>query len=223
VKFLLIEDDQKTATYIETALREHGHAVDLASDGDRGLILCTTGSYDLAIIDRRLPGIDGLSIVKAVRAANIQIPIMFLTTVAGVDDRVEGLDAGGDDYIVKPFHFSELLARANALLRRPPITGEPTILRVGDLEMDLVQRRVTRGGCVIDLMPKEFDLLGYLVRNTDHIVTRKMLLEHVWGFHFNPRTSIVETHMSRLRAKVDKPFDRPLIHTVPRAGYSLHA
>lgn len=223
MKFLLVEDDQKTAAYIETGLREHGHAVDLASDGERGLILCTTGSYDLAIIDRRLPGIDGLSIVKAARAANIQTPIMFLTTVAGVDDRVAGLDAGGDDYLVKPFHFSELLARINALLRRPPITAEQIILHVADLEMNRVQRRVTRGGCVIDLMPKEFELLDYLMSNSDRVVTRKMLLEDVWGFHFNPRTSVVETHISRLRAKVDRPFDKPLIHTVPRAGYSLHA
>ena len=223
MKFLLIEDDPEVASYVAKGLEEKGHAIEAVGDGLEGLLLCMSEKYDLIIADRRLPGTDGLSIVKAVRAADIKTPILFLTTVSGLEDRVEGLNAGADDYLVKPFAFSELLARVNALLRRPPLTDAQTVLQIADLEMNLIQRRVTRGGQVIDLLPREFELLQYLMRNADRVVTRTMLLEHVWDFHFDPKTSVVETHISRLRAKIDRPFDQPLIHTVPRAGYSLHA
>lgn len=223
MKLLLIEDDPHTATVVINGFNDHGHVVEVASDGPQGLFLSTGGTYDLIIVDRRLPGLDGLSLVKAIRAAEIKVPVLFLTTVAGVDDRVAGLEAGGDDYLVKPFHFSELLARANALVRRPPINTEQAVLRVADLELNLLQHKVTRGGMEIDLLPREFTLLHYLMKNADRVVTRTMLLEHVWDFHFDPKTSVVETHISRLRVKIDKPFDRPLIHTVHRSGYSLHA
>ncbi len=223
MKILLIEDDPQTASYVAKGFSKHGHSVELATEGRHGLFLCTSGQFDLVIVDRRLPGMDGLAIVKAIRAAEIAVPVLFLTTVAGVDDRVAGLEAGGDDYLVKPFHFSELLARANALMRRPPISVDQTVLRLADLEMNLLQRKVTRGGKDIDLLPREFELLHYLLRNSDRIVTRTMLLEHVWDFHFDPKTSVVETHISRLRAKIDRPFEQPLIHTVQRFGYSLHA
>ncbi len=223
MKLLLIEDDPHTATVVINGFNDHGHVVEVASDGPQGLFLSTGGTYDLIIVDRRLPGLDGLSLVKAIRAAEIKVPVLFLTTVAGVDDRVAGLEAGGDDYLVKPFHFSELLARANALVRRPPINTEQAVLRVADLELNLLQHKVTRGGVEIELLPREFTLLHYLMKNADRVVTRTMLLEHVWDFHFDPKTSVVETHISRLRVKIDKPFDRPLIHTVHRSGYSLHA
>jgi two-component system OmpR family response regulator len=223
MKLLLIEDDPQTAALVAKGFREHDHVIDIATEGRQGLFLSTSGSYDVVIVDRRLPGLDGLSIVRAIRAADIKVPILFLTTVSGIEDRVVGLEAGGDDYLVKPFHFSELLARANALARRPPISTEQTVLRVADLEMDLLRRRVLRNHVEIDLLPREFALLHYLMKNAERIVTRAMLLEHVWDFHFDPKTSIVETHISRLRVKIDKPFDKPLIHTVHRSGYSLHA
>jgi two-component system OmpR family response regulator len=223
MKFLLIEDDFEVARYVADGLEEQGHLVESTGNGLEGLLLSTSERYDLIIADRRLPGMDGLSIVKAVRAADIKTPILFLTTVSGLDDRVEGLNAGADDYLVKPFAFSELLARVNALLRRPSLVDAQTVLQVADLEMNLIQRRVMRGGQVVELLPREFELLHYLMKHADRVVTRTMLLEHVWDFHFDPKTSVVETHISRLRAKIDRPFDQPLIHTVPRAGYSLHA
>lgn len=223
MKFLLIEDDPEVSAFVAKGLGEQGHIVDTTANGQQGLFLCLNENYDLVIADRRLPGLDGLSIVKAARASGVKTPILFLTTVSGLEDRVEGLDAGADDYLVKPFAFSELLARVNALLRRPPISDSQPFLRIGDLEIDLMKRLVTRAGQVIELLPREYELLLYLARHADKIVTRTMLLEHVWDFHFDPRTSVVETHISRLRAKIDKPFDQPLIHTVPRAGYSLHA
>jgi two-component system OmpR family response regulator len=223
MKFLLIEDDSEVSAYVVKGLAEQGHTVDTAGNGRDGLFLCTSEKYDLIIADRRLPGLDGLSVVKAVRAADIKTPVLFLTTVSGLDDRVEGLNAGADDYLVKPFAFSELLARVNALLRRPPINDEQTTLKVADLEVNIIERRVMRAGRTIDLLPREFELLLYLVRHANRVVTRTMLLEYVWDFHFDPKTSVVETHISRLRAKIDRPFDQPLIHTVPRSGYSLHA
>jgi two-component system OmpR family response regulator len=170
-----------------------------------------------------LPGLDGLSIVKTIRSAGVKTPVLFLTTMSGIDDRVAGLEAGGDDYLLKPFAFSELLARINALTRRPPLSNEQTVLRVADLEMDLITRRVTRNSQTIELQPREFVLLEHLMRNTGRVVTRTMLLEQVWDFHFDPKTNVVETHISRLRAKIDKPFDTDLIHTKRGAGYSLHA
>ncbi len=223
MNILVIEDDAETADYVAQGLREEGHVVSHAATGRDGLLLAAAESFDVIIVDRRLPGIDGLSIVKTIRGAGVKTPVIFLTTMAGVDDRVEGLEAGGDDYLVKPFAFSELLARVNALGRRPPLVDEQTVLRVADLEIDLIRRKVARDGRTIDLQPREFRLLEYLARHAGRVVTRTMLLEHVWDFHFDPKTNVVETHISRLRAKVDKPFDQELIHTVRGAGYSLHA
>jgi two-component system OmpR family response regulator len=223
MKILVIEDDDATASYVENGLVEHGHVVDRAANGRDGLFLAAGEPYDVMVIDRRLPGLDGLSIVKTIRAAEVRTPVLFLTTMGGVDDRVEGLEAGGDDYLAKPFAFSELLARIHALARRPPLAGEQTTLKVADLEMDLVRRTVVRSGKTIDVQPREFLLLEYLMRNAGRVVTRTMLLEQVWDFHFDPRTNVVETHISRLRAKVDKPFKTELIHTVRGAGYSLNA
>ena len=223
MKILVIEDDAETAAYIANGLKEHGHTVDLAATGRDGLFLAAGERYDLMVVDRMLPEIDGLSIVKTVRTAGIETPVLFLTALGGVDDRVTGLDAGGDDYLVKPFAFSELLARINALARRPPVTSAETVLRVEDLEMDLLKRTVTRNGQTLDLQPREFRLLEYLLRHAGQVVTRTMLLEYVWDFHFDPHTNVVETHISRIRAKVDKPFDVPLIHTVRGAGYCLRA
>jgi len=223
MKILIIEDDEETAEYLVSGLTEEGLVVDRAKNGRDGLLLAAGESYDLMIVDRMLPGLDGLRIVKTIRGAGVKTPVLFLTTMAGVDDRVEGLEAGADDYLVKPFAFSELLARLHALARRPPLTAEETVLKVADLEMDLIRRKVARGGQTIDLQPREFLLLEYLMRNAGRVVTRTMLLEQVWEFHFDPKTNVVETHISRLRAKVDKPFDGELIHTVRGAGYSLHA
>ncbi len=222
MKILVIEDDAETATYITHGLEEQGHTVDHAASGRDGLFLAAGETYDIMVIDRMLPELDGLAIVRTIRAGGVKTPVLFLTALGGIDDRVTGLDAGGDDYLVKPFAFSELLARINALARRPPIASAETVLRVADLEMDLLKRTVTRSGQVIDLQPREFRLLEYLLRHAGDVVTRTMLLEHVWDFNFDPRTNVVETHVSRLRSKVDKPFDTPLIHTVRGAGYSVH-
>ena len=223
MKVLLIEDDKETAAYIVSGLTEEGLVVDHAGDGRDGLVLAAGEPYDVMIVDRMLPGLDGLAIVKTIRGAGVKTPVLFLTTMAGVDDRVEGLEAGGDDYLVKPFAFSELLARLHALARRPPLTAEETVLKIADLEMDLLRRKVTRAGQPIDLLPREFRLLEYLMRNPGRVITRTMLLQHVWEFHFDPQTNVVETQVSRLRTKVDKPFDTELIHTVRGAGYKLHA
>lgn len=223
MKILLVEDDAATGAYVKRGLEEHGHLVELAQNGRDGLFLSADGSYDVLIVDRMLPGLDGLGVVKAVRAAGVKTPVLFLTTMAGVGDRVEGLEAGGDDYLVKPFAFAELLARVNALARRPPIAEVQTLLRVADLEMDLIGRKVRRAGQAIDLQPREFKLLEYLMRNAGRVVTRTMLLENVWDFHFDPKTNIIETHISRLRSKIDKDFDAELLQTVRGAGYLVRA
>jgi two-component system OmpR family response regulator len=223
MKVLVIEDDGETAAYLVNGLREEGHAVDQAANGRDGLFLAINGGYDVMIVDRMLPGLDGLGIVKAARAANISTPALFLSTLGGIDDRVSGLNAGGDDYLVKPFAFAELLARLNALGRRPALNAQATQLQVGDLQMDLLKRRVVRQGRQIDLQHREFRLLEYLMQNAGRVVTRTMLLEAVWDFHFDPQTTVVETHISRLRAKVDRGFDQELIHTVRGAGYCLRA
>jgi len=220
---LLIEDDRKSAERVSRGLTEAGHVCDVLDDGEDGLFQAMRNSYDVLVVDRMLPSLDGLAIVRALRAAGRKTPVLFLTAVGGIDDRVEGLDAGGDDYLVKPFAFSELLARVNALARRPPTVAEQTTLQVADLKMDLLRRRVTRGQVEIDLQPREFTLLEVLMRNEGRVVTRTMLLERVWDFHFDPKTSVVETHISRLRAKIDKPFDTALLHTIRNVGYSLHA
>lgn len=221
MKILLVEDDTETAAYVAGSLKEHGNAVEHAAGGVEGVRLALGGQYDVLIVDRMLPGLDGLELVKTVRRAGVKTPILFLTTRSGIDDRVEGLEAGGDDYLVKPFAFSELLARVNALSRRQPLGEETTHLQVADLEMDLLTRTATRSGRVLDLKPMEFKLLEYLVRNAGRVVTRAMLLEKVWEFHFDPQTKVVETNISRLRSKVDRGFGIELIHTVRGAGYSL--
>jgi two-component system OmpR family response regulator len=223
MKILLIEDDAETAAYISTGLSELGHVVDRAVTGRDGLFLATEGRHDLAIVDRMLPGMDGLAIVRTMRAAGNRTPILILTTMGGIDDRVEGLDAGADDYLVKPFAFTELTARVNALARRPALAEVQTVLRVADLEIDLLKRTVARQGRAIELQPREFRLLEYLMRNAGRVVTRTMLLEQVWDFHFDPQTNVVETHISRLRAKIDKGFGQELIRTVRGAGYCLGA
>ncbi|AFL50644.1 two-component system OmpR family response regulator [Sinorhizobium fredii] len=223
MRILVVEDDQKTSGYISRGLSEAGHVCDLIEDGRDALFQASREPYDVMIVDRMLPGLDGLSLVKVVRAAKVKTPVLFLTAVGGVDDRVEGLEAGGDDYLTKPFAFSELLARVNALSRRPPAQDQKTVLRFADLEMDIVKRQVTRRGQLIDLQPREFTLLEVLMRAEGRVLTRTMLLERVWDFHFDPKTSVVETHISRLRAKIDKPFDAPLLHTVRNTGYRLDA
>jgi len=223
MKILVIEDDQDTGDFIKKGLEEAGHVVDLAVTGRDGLFLAAGETFDVIVADRRLPGIDGLSIVRTIRASGNTTPVLFLTTMTGIGDRVEGLEAGADDYLVKPFAFAELNARVNALHRRPPMTAVETVLRVGDLEMDLIARTVRREGREIELQPREFRLLEFLMRHAGKIVTRTMLLEGVWDFHFDPKTNIVETHISRLRSKVDKGFDSELIETVRGAGYRLRA
>jgi two-component system OmpR family response regulator len=204
-------------------LREQGHVVDLAATGRDGLFLAAVGGHDVLIVDRMLPGLDGVSLVRSLRETGIRTPVLFLTALAGVGDRVRGLEAGGDDYLVKPFAFAELIARIHALARRPPLSETPTALRIDDLEMDLLRRAVVRDGRPIELQPREFQLLEFLVRNTDRIVTRTMLLEAIWSFHFDPKTNIVETHMSRLRSKLSQYGGRELIQTVRGAGYVIRA
>jgi two-component system OmpR family response regulator len=221
MRALVIEDDAATADFIARGLRQEGHAVELAGDGRDGLFHALDGGFDVMVIDRMLPGRDGLSIVKAARAAGVRTPILMLTTMSGIDDRVAGLEAGADDYLVKPFAFAELLARLNAIARRAPLAEPQTMLKAGDLEVDLLARAVKRAGRAIELTPLEFQLLEELMKARGRVVTRTMLLEKVWGFHFDPKTSVVETHISRLRAKVDKGFDTELIETARGAGYVI--
>lgn len=223
MKLLVIEDDDTTANYIARGLREEGHVVDLFLDGRAGLIAATSGSYDVAIVDRMLPEVDGLTLVKTMRGAGNMTPVLFLTAMGGVEDRIGGLNAGADDYLVKPFAFGELSARVQALARRPQALEQETVLRSGDLEMNLISRKVTRSGKELDLLPREFALLEHLLRRKGRVQTRTMLLEQVWDLSFDPMTNVVETHISRLRAKVDKPFDVDLIQTVRGAGYRIEA
>ena len=221
MKLLLVEDDAEGGAYLKKALSEAGHTVDHAAGGREGLLLAAGEPYDVIVLDRMLPQMDGLAILRTVRASGVKTPVLLLTALGGIDDRVEGLEAGGDDYLVKPFAIAELLARINALARRPPTQDVPTILEVGDLRLDRLKRQVSRGGQRIELQPKEFQLLEYLMRHAGRVVTRTMLLESVWDFHFDPKTNIVETHMSRLRAKIDRGRREELIHTVRGAGYCL--
>ena len=221
MKILVIEDDTDTADFILSGLKEQGHTVDVAHEGREGLARATSQPYDVMIVDRMLPGLDGLSIVKTARESKVTAAILVLTTMSGVRDRVEGLDAGADDYLVKPFAFSELNARIFALARRPALTQSQTVFRAADLSMDLIARTVTRGGRDIELQPQEFKLLEYLLRNAGRTVTKTMLLENVWDFHFDPRTNVVETHISRLRSKIDRDFPSQLILTIRGSGYAL--
>ena len=221
MKILVIEDDRTTGNYVAEGLREEGHTVDLMTDGKDALLQASTTDYDILIVDRMLPGLDGVSVVKTMRGAKNQTPVLFLTSLGGVDDRIEGLNAGGDDYLVKPFAFGELSARVAALSRRPRATQDEIVLRAGDLEMDLMRRKVTRGGQHIDLLPREFALLEHLLRRKGRVQTRTMLLEAVWDISFDPQTNVVETHISRLRAKVDRPFETELIKTVRGSGYRI--
>lgn len=223
MRILIIEDDKDVASFIERGLEQAGYVVDRAETGKDGLFLATTESYDALIIDRMLPGVDGLTIVRTIRASDIHVPVLILSALDEVTDRVDGLKAGGDDYLVKPFAFVELQARIEALLRRQTTAtdSELTMLEVADLKMDLLRRQVSRGGTNIDLQQREFLLLEYLMRHVGQVVTRTMLLEAVWGYHFDPQTNVIDVHMSRLRAKIDKDFDPPLLHTVRGAGYRL--
>jgi two-component system OmpR family response regulator len=221
MKILVVEDDRETAAYLAKGLNESGYTIDSVNDGREGLFLASSGEYNAIVLDRMLPGLDGLSMLGALRAAEVRTPALILSALGSVDDRVKGLRAGGDDYLVKPFAFSELLARLEALLRRGAGPTTETRLRVADLELDLLTRTVKRGGKSIDVLPREFRLLEYLMRNAGHVVTRTMLLEHVWDYHFDPQTNVIDVHVSRLRQKIDKSFDYPLLHTVRGAGYCL--
>ncbi|MFC5305900.1 winged helix-turn-helix domain-containing protein [Azospirillum picis] len=221
MKILVIEDDRQAASYLAKGLKEAGHVVDVANDGKEGLFLAGAEHYDVMIVDRMLPGRDGLSLVQVLRAAGNDTPVLFLSALGSVDDRVKGLKAGGDDYLTKPFAFSELLARIEVLVRRRGAAQPQTRLVVGDLELDLLSRNVKRAGKPIDLLPREFSLLEYLMRNAGSVVTRTMMLENVWDYHFDPQTNVIDVHIARLRQKIDKDFPTALIHTVRGAGYSL--
>ena len=223
MRILLIEDDQKLRDYISKGLKEVHHVVDSAATGKEGLFLATTEAYDLLIVDRMLPEPDGLTIIKTLRGTGNLVPVLILSALGDVDDRVKGLRSGGDDYLVKPFAFEELLARIEALARRLKKNNNPTetILRAANLELDLLSRKVTRNGQSIDLQSREFTLLEYLMRHAGQIVTRTMLLEHVWDYHFDPQTNVIDVHISRLRSKIDKGFDTQLIRTVRGAGYII--
>ena len=222
MRILVVEDDGDVAGFVLKGLREAGHVADHADNGRHGLFLATTEPFDAIILDRMLPGgIDGLRVLETLRGQDNQTPVLFLSAMAQVDDRVRGLKAGGDDYLTKPFAFSELLARVEALARRGKSSGPDTRLAVGDLEMDLLARAVRRRGQRIELQPREFRLLEYLMRHAGQVVTRTMLLEGVWDYHFDPQTNVIDVHVSRLRHKIDKPFDAAMIHTVRSAGYML--
>ena len=223
MKILLIEDDQETADYIAHGLHEEGHLLTQVANGAEGLTCALGNGFDLLIVDRMIPGLDGLNLVKTLRAAGHHTPVLFLTALGGIEERVSGLNAGGDDYLIKPFAFSELVARVAALGRRPRMTAAETSLRVLDLELDLLSHTVRRRGKLIELQPREFRLLEYLMRHAGQVVTRTMLLEHVWDIHFDPRTNVVETNISRLRGKIDKGYEVELIHTVRGAGYCVRS
>ncbi|MGO9818570.1 MAG: winged helix-turn-helix domain-containing protein [Acidocella sp.] len=224
MRILVVEDDKDVAGFVVKGLREAGHAVEYADNGRDGLFLAASENFDAIILDRMLPGgIVGLRLLETLRAQDNTTPVVFLSALTQVDDRVRGLKAGGDDYLTKPFAFAELLARVEAMARRGKGDGPATRLMVGDLEMDLLSRSVRRGAQKIDLQPREFRLLEYLMRHAGQVVTRTMLLEGVWDYHFDPQTNVIDVHISRLRQKIDKPFDQPLLHTVRNAGYMLRA
>jgi two-component system OmpR family response regulator len=222
MRLLIIEDDRDAADYAARAFREVGHVADLAADGEEGLAMALDGEYDVLIVDRMLPKRDGLSVIGALRAKGIETPVLILSALGQVDDRVKGLRAGGDDYLPKPYSFSELLARVEALgRRRGGGRNEETLYRVGDLELDRLSHSVKRGAEKIDLQPREFRLLEYLMKHAGQVVTRTMLLENVWDYHFDPQTNVIDVHISRLRSKIDKGHAQPLLHTVRGAGYMI--
>ena len=223
MRILIIEDDRDASAYLAKAFREVGHVADQAFDGLDGYAMASEGGHDVLVVDRMLPKLDGLSLIRSLREQKVETPVLILSALGQVDDRVKGLRAGGDDYLPKPYSFSELLARTEVLARRGSSSGkgEPTSYRVGDLELDRLSHRVTRSGQEILLQPREFRLLEYLVRHSGQVVTRTMLLEHVWDYHFDPQTNVIDVHVSRLRSKIDKGFERPLIHTVRGAGYMV--
>jgi two-component system, OmpR family, response regulator len=223
MRILAVEDDREQAAWLAKGLRESGHIVDVAHDGEAGLELALAATHDIMIVDRMLPKLEGLEIIRKVREKGIKTPVLILSALSDVDERVKGLRAGGDDYLSKPYAFSELLARAEGLGRRKKDAPQQTKLRAVDLEVDLLTRTVTRSGRPISIQPREFKLLEYLMRNAGHIVTRTMLLENVWDYHFDPQTNVIDVHVSRLRSKIDKGFDEPLLQTVRGAGYMIRA
>lgn len=221
MKILLVEDDPETGEYVSQGLREEGHVLSWATDGQQGMIEASASEWDLLIVDRMVPEINGLGVVRLLRGAGVETPVLFLTALDGIDDRVTGLNAGADDYLAKPFAFAELVARVNALGRRPRRTLVETALKIADLEIDLLARTVSRAGHVIELQPREFRLLEYLARHMGQVVTRTMLLENVWELRFDPHTNVVESHVSRLRSKLAVGGEKELIHTIRGAGYCL--
>ena len=223
MRILVVEDDEIAAEYVRKGLMEAGHVVDMAHDGDLGLEMARAADYDALVLDRMLPKLDGLQVLSAIREDGDSTPVLILSALGEVDHKVEGLRAGGDDYLSKPYSFTELLARVEAIGRRSDPTAAVTKLKVGDLEMDLLARTVKRAGQNILLQPREFRLLEALMRNPGRVVTRTMLLEKVWDYHFDPQTNVIDVHISRLRAKIDKQFDSPMLHTVRGAGYRLQA
>src|SRR5215203_5183326 len=223
MRLLIIEDDRDAADYLVKAFREVGHVAELATDGEEGLARALDGQYDVLIVDRMLPKLDGLTVIGTLRSKGVETPALILSALGQVDDRVTGLRAGGDDYLSKPYAFSELLARVEVLARRNTPQEAETVYRVDGLTLDRLARTVERDGRSLILQPREFRLLEYLMKNAGTVVTRTMLLENVWDYHFDPQTNVIDVHVSRLRAKIDKGFDRPLIHTVRGAGYMVRA
>ena len=223
MRLLIIEDDRDAADYLVKAFREVGHMADQAGDGEDGLQLALDGKYDVLIVDRMLPKRDGLAVIGALRAKSLETPVLILSALGQVDDRVKGLRTGGDDYLAKPYAFSELLARVEALARRRGSRGEETAYRVGDLELNRLSHEVSRAGQEVQLQPREFRLLEYLMRHAGQVVTRTMLLENVWDYHFDPQTNVVDVHISKLRQKIDAEAERPLLRTVRNAGYTVTA
>jgi len=222
MRILIIEDDREAANYLTKSFREAGHLADLATDGLEGYAMAREGAYDVLIVDRMLPKLDGLSLIGGLREQKIETPVLILSALGQVDDRVKGLRAGGDDYLAKPYAFSELLARVEALVRRRPGgAGETTVLRIAGLELDRLAHTLTRDGKDIPLQPREYRLLEYLMRHAGQVVTRTMLLENVWDYHFDPQTNVIDVHISRLRSKIDKGFDPPLLHTIRGTGYMI--
>jgi two-component system OmpR family response regulator len=221
MRVLVIEDDRDTAQFLQKSLKESGHVADIAGDGEIGLNMAREGGYDVLIVDRMLPRRDGLSLVQALRRAGFKMPVLILSALGDVDDRVKGLRAGGDDYLTKPYAYTELLARIEALTRRAVPGEQVTRYAVGDLVLDRLSHKVTRAGEIVPLQPREFRLLEYLMRHAGQVVTRTMLLENVWDYHFDPQTNVIDVHISRLRSKIDKGFAEPLLHTVRGAGYMI--